>query len=168
MFEVLNIQDIGSSCPLWPGTFFCSFTPPQPHHHHIQQDTQRQSLLLSLAAPGIILGTSRVRGWIFILRRGVVLQMVGDRALRQEVRRAPGLVMGSQGSHGLRLLGINPPYLTRAQLCLPGPPTDCNQSNCDLYMPATRNTSYGTHTSRKGFSTTSCNCRTSSTLANAM
>ena len=63
--------------------------------------------------------------------------------MRQEVRRAPGLVMGSQGSHGLRLLGINPPYLTRAQLCLPGPPTDCNQSNCDLYMPATGNTSYG-------------------------
>ena len=64
--------------------------------------------------------------------------------MRQEVRRAPGLVMGSQGSHGLRLLGINPPYLTRAQLCLPGPPTDCNQSNCDLYMPANGNTSYGT------------------------
>ena len=75
VFEVVNIQDIGSSCPLWPGTFFCSFTPPQPHHHHIQQDTQRQSLLLSLAAPGIILGTNRARGWIFILRRGVVLQM---------------------------------------------------------------------------------------------
>ena len=75
VFEVLNIQDIGSSCPLWPGTFFCSFTPPLPHHHHIQQDTQRQSLLLSLAAPGIILGTNRARGWIFILCRGVVLQM---------------------------------------------------------------------------------------------
>ena len=50
----------------------------------------------------------------------------------------------TRGSHGLRLLGINP-SLTRAQLRgLPGPSTDCNQSNCDLYMPATGNTSYGT------------------------
>ena len=85
--------------------------------------------------------------------------------MRQEVRRAPGLVMGSQGSHGLRLLGINPPYLTRAQLCLPGPPTDCNQSNCDLYMPATGNTSYGTQVGKVSVDTTSCNCWTSSTLA---
>ena len=28
------------------------------------------------------------------------------------------------------------PSLTRAQFCLPGPSTDANQSNCDLYIPA--------------------------------
>ena len=129
---VVSIQDIGSSC-FCP--FFCPFTPSGPIISTFNMSCNAQEILPACASQNqarhIYRGYSQCNN-------GVALQTSWRQWRWRQWRRAPGLVMGSRrGSHGLRLLGINP-SLTRPQVAgLPGPSTHCNQSNCDLYIAST-------------------------------
>ena len=132
----MNIQDIGPSC----FSFFCSSTPSDPTISTFNTPCDAQDMLPSTkrvftvsrlaneletvkACPwssyGIRGGGMACGYWVLTSPLGIVLYCI---ALYWEL--TPPLVYQ-----------VNP-SLTRAQFCLPGPSTDANQSNCDLYIPA--------------------------------